>query len=239
MSLFLDSYNQKEVEQNNVDIGPLWTLQRKNLDVSTTNGNINCELSIAANTKSRRYTLGFFSTKPKLTESERVDCLHYLEEEEKLQVFRSKENDLCNAVLSEDNQSRSSDSQVNEKMYRAANRLVKAAEHILKSRAEMKSIPDIASKHYLAWQKVYIDYHTHVAAVSRLWEGKVQGITPNDRDLKKSQFSLKLSLKRANKETDKLLKRLQLNDDELRKMRSEAAAYYEAEKWQPRENESN
>lgn len=213
--------------------------QRKNLDVSTNNGNVNCELPITANIKSRRYTLGFFSTEPKLTEGGKVDCLHYLEEEEKLQVFRSKENDLCNAVLSKDSQSRSSDSQANEKMCRAASRLVKAAEHILKRRAEMESIPAIASKHYLAWQKVYIDYQTHVAAVSRLWEGIVQGITPNNRDLKKSQFSLKLSLKRANKETDKLLKRLQLSDDELRKMRNEAVAYYEAEKWQPQENESN
>ena len=183
--------------------------------------------------------MGFFSTKSKMTEGERVGCLHYLEEEEKLQVFRSKENDLCNAVLSEDSQSRSSDSQANEKMCRAANRLVKAAEHILKRRAEIESIPEIASKHCLAWQKVYIDYHTHVSAVSRLWEGIVQGITPNDRDLKKSQFSLKLSLRRANKETDKLFKRVQLSDDELRKMRNEAAAYYKAEKWQPQENESN
>lgn len=213
--------------------------QCKNLDVYTNNGNINCELPIAANTKSRRHTLGFFSTKPELTEGEKVDCLYYLEEDEKLQVFRSKENDLCNAVLSEDSQSRSSDSQANEKRYMAANRLAKAAEHILKRRAKMESIPAIASKHYLAWQKVYIDYQTHVAAVSRFWEGIVQGITPNDRDLKKSQLSLKLSLKRANKETDKLLKRLQLNDDELRKMRSKAAVYYEAEKWQPQENESN
>ena len=209
--------------------------------------------------------MGFFSTKPKLTEGERVGCLHYLEEEEKLQVFRSKENDLYsiafaehsesyipdsqvydeendlyyNAELSEDSQSRSSDSQANEKIYLAAKRLMKAAEYILKRRAEMESIPDIASKHHLAWQKVYIDYQAHVTAASRLWEGIVQGITPNDRDLKKSQLSLKLSLKRANKETDKLLQRLQLSDDELNKMRNEAVAYYEAEEWQPQENESN
>jgi len=55
--------------------------------------------------------LGFFSTKSQLTDGERADCLRYLEEEEKLQVFRTKENDLCNAVLSENSQSRSSDSQ--------------------------------------------------------------------------------------------------------------------------------
>jgi len=208
--------------------------------------------------------LGFLSTKSKLTEGGRVNCLHYLEEEEKLQVFRSKENDLYsianaeysesyipdsqafdeendfyNAVLSEDSQSRYSNSEADEKMCGAANRLMKAAEQILKRRAEVEFIPDIASKHHLAWQMAYVAYQEYVAAVSRLWEGKVQGITPNNSDLKKSQLSLKLSLKRATKETDKLFKRLQLSDDELRKMRNEAAAYYEAEKWQPQENESN
>jgi len=183
----------------------------------------------------------FFAREPKLDkdakidEEERAACLRYLKEEVKLIVFRDKEYNLYNIALPEYEQSSSSDSHNTEEIYRAANRLLQATEHILKCRADMEHIPDIALKNYSLWQNVYVDYNEYMKANYQFWKDKYMSLEPNYGYLRSCDSRVNLSLKKANWETNKLYQRLRLSDEE-REMKDEAIAAYDAEKWQPKEN---
>jgi len=188
--------------------------------------------------------LRFISREPKLNKGEKIDeeeravCLRYLKEEMKLIVFRDKEYNLYNIILSEYEQSSSSDSHDTKDVYTAANRLRQATEHILKCRADMEPIPDMALKNYSLWQSVYIDYNAYTKENSQFWKDKYMDREPNYRNIKICDSRVKLSLRKADWEMKKLCQRLRLSDEE-RKMQDEAIAAYDAEKWQPKENESN
>ena len=197
-----------------------------------------------ATIKNRRYGLGFFSREPKLDKDEKIDeeqrsaCLRYLQEEIKLIVFRDKEYNLYNIALSEYEESSASDSQDTREMCRAANRLLQATEYILKCRDDMEPIPEIVSINYSLWQSVYINYNAYTEANFRYWQQEDRGLEPNNKDLKIYVSRVNISLKKANWEMKKLYQRLRLSDEE-REMQDEAIAALDAEKWQPKENESN
>jgi len=188
--------------------------------------------------------LGFFSREPKLDkdqkidEEERVASVRYLKEEIKLIVFRDREYNLYNIALSEYCEASASDSQDTREMCRAANRLQQAAEHILKCRADMGPIPDIALKNYSVWQSVYIDYDAYATANSQYWKEEDMGLEPHNKYLRICESRIPISVRKANGEMGKLYQRLRLSDEE-REMQDEAIAAYDAEKWQPKENESN
>jgi len=184
--------------------------------------------------------LGFFSREPKLDKDEKIDeeeravCLRYLVEEMKLMIFRDKENNLYNIALSEYWESSSSDSHKTEEMCRAANRLLQSTEHILKCRADMEPILDIALKNHSSWQSVYIDYNIYATANFKYWKEEDRGFKPDKKYLNKCNSRVKLSFRKANREMKKLYQQLRLSDEE-REMQDEAIAAYDAENWQPRQ----
>jgi len=188
--------------------------------------------------------LGFFSREPKLDKDEKIDeeeraaCLRYLKEEIKQVVFRDKEHNLYNITLSEYWQSSFSTSHDLKEMCRAANRLLQATEHILKCRADMEPIPDIALKNYYLWRSVYVDYNAHMKAGYQYWKEEDIGLDPSYKYLKRCESRILISVKKANGELQKLYQRLQLGD-EVKEMQNEAIAAYDTEKWQPKENEWN
>ena len=188
--------------------------------------------------------MGFFSREPKLDKDEKIDeeeraaCLRYLKEEIKLIVFRDKEHNLYNITLSEYQESSASDSQDIKEMCRAANRLLQATEHILKCRADMEPIPDIALKNYSLWRSVYIDYNAYTKANYECWKNEDMGLESNNKYLKICESRVNISVRKANGELQKLYQRIRLSGEE-REMQDEAIAAYDAEKWQPKENESN
>jgi hypothetical protein len=198
--------------------------------------------SILADIKNRRYRLGVFSREPKLDkdgkidEEERAACLRYLKTEIKLLVFRDKEYNLYKIALSEYCESSASDSKKTKEMCRAANRLLQATEHILKCRADMEPIPDIALKNYSLWQSVHIDYNAYTKANSQYWEEEDMGLEPNNKYLTTCESRIIISARKANGEMNKLYQRFRLSD-EVREMQDEAIAVYDAENWQPRQIE--
>ena len=179
--------------------------------------------------------MGFFSREPKLNkdektnEEERAACLRYVKAEIKLMVFRDKEYNLYNTALSKYD---------TEEMYRAANRLLQATEHILKCRADMEPIPDIAVKNYSLWRSVYINYNAYTKANYQCWKEEDMGLESNNKYLKICKSRVNISLRKANGEMKKLYQRLRLSDEE-RETQDKAIAAYDAEKWQLKENESN
>ena len=185
--------------------------------------------------------MGFFSREPKLDKDEKIDeeeraaCLRYLKEEIKLTIIRDKEYNLYNSVLSEYWEASAADNQDNKAMCRAANRLVQATEHILKCRADMEPIPDIALKNYSLWQSVYKDYNAFTEANSRYWKEEDMGLDPNNRFLTICESQIIISVRKANREMEKLCHGLQLSD-EVGEMQDEAITAYDAENWQPKEN---
>ena len=186
--------------------------------------------------------MGLFSREPKLDkdkkigEEERAACLRYLKEETKLMVFRDKEFKLYDIALREYEQLSSSDRHDIEALYRAANRLVQATEHILKCRADMEPIPDIALKNYSWWQRVYIDYNVYTKATTQFWEEKYMGLEPTNKYLKIYDSRVRISLGKAGGEMRKLYRRLSISDEEM-EMKDEAIASYDAENWKPRQIE--
>ena len=182
--------------------------------------------------------MGFFSREPKLDKDEKIDeeeraaHLRYLKEEMKLIVFRDKEYSLYNIALPVNKQSSPSDSHDTKEICRAANRLLQSTEHILKCRADMEPIPDIALKNYSLWQRVYIDYNVFAKATSQFWEEKYVGLEPNGKYLELCDRRVRLSLRKADWEMRKLYQRLRLIDEEMQ-MKDEAIAAYDAENWQP------
>lgn len=188
--------------------------------------------------------MGFFSREPKLDKDEKIDeeeraaCLRYLREEIKLTVFRDREYNLYNIAFSEYCEATASDSQDNREMRRAAKRLLQATEHILKCRADMEPISDIALKSYSLWENVYIDYNAYATANSQYWKEEDMGLEPNNNYLRMCESRIPISVGKAKGEMGKLYQRLRLSDEE-REMQDEAIAAYDAEKWQPKEDESN
>ncbi len=184
--------------------------------------------------------MGFFSREPKLDKDEKIDeeeraaCLRYLKEEIRLIVFRDKEYNLYNTALSEYWEA-SPDSRDNKKMCMAANLLVQSTEHILKCRADMGPIPDIALKNYASWQSVYKDYTAYTEVISRYWKEEDMGLDPNSKYLTICETQITISARKANGEMGYLCHRLRLSD-EVREIQDEAIAAYDAEKWQPKEN---
>jgi len=179
--------------------------------------------------------MGFLLGKPKIEVDELRKCLQYLEEEGKLVAFRAKEEDLYNIALAKYGKSVSTDSHAAEEMCKAANRLVQVANEILRRRAEMVSIPDVASDHYWASQKSYVAYLQSVKAESAAWEGEAKGMHPNYEYLRRLFLQSEDLRRKVLKENAKLGKRLKLSRDVLRKMYNDASAAVGAENWQPEE----
>ncbi len=156
--------------------------------------------------------------------------LSYLQEEMKLTAFREIEQRLFDEAFIQYH-----GGQVDmprEKLNNAAKRVLAAANEILKRRAKITSVPDIASSMFYAYQKRYEDYLS-------LKEKQADSITqfipaPGQADrLEESMIEEKKSREIALKEEKKLWRLLKLGDSDIMKMWNDAVAAVKADNWQP------
>lgn len=161
-------------------------------------------------------------------------CLVYLEEEWKLKAFQDKEAELYNNALVKYAGSMVSDSLASKEMCKAANRLAESATEIVRRRASMASIPNVASATYLKWQTTYSDYSAWATAQCAAIEALADGIIPNSQRVKELLSQSEKNRSQAEKEEKKVMKCLGLRIDEVSKMLSNASAAVAADNWQPR-----
>ena len=177
--------------------------------------------------------MGFLFGKPKIEDYELQKCLAYLEKEWEIRAFQGKEVDLYNKALVEYSKEISTDSTAAKEVYRAAKRLVQSAREILKRRGKVTSIPDTASAMYSAWQLAYSDYSAWTETQPGVVEAVANGLEPNSEHVQKLLLQTEKSRREAEKEEEKLLKRLKLSGDEAKKLFRKALDIVVAEDWQP------
>ena len=183
--------------------------------------------------------MGFFG-EPKIQGDEFRKCLEYYEEETKLTVFQTKEADLYNNALVKYSRSISIGSNAAKEMCRAVNRLVQAANEILRRRAKMASIPSAASPMYFAWQIVFSDYQAWAEAQAAAVEAIASGMEPHGQRVRELLSQSEKSRNKAMNEEKKLLERLKhsgLTGDMVQKIFNDASAAIVAENWQPQKSE--
>ena len=177
--------------------------------------------------------MGFLFGKPKIEDYELQKCLAYLEEEWKIRAFQEKEVDLYNKALVGCSKEISTDSTAAKEVYRAAKRLVQSTREILRRRGKLTSIPDTASAMYSAWQLTYSDYSAWTETQPDVVEAVANGLEPNREHVRKLLLQAEKSRREAEKEEEKLLKRLKLSGDEAKKLFRKALDTVVAEDWQP------
>ena len=181
--------------------------------------------------------MGFLFGESKIQGDERQECLAYLQEECKFRAFQEKEADLYNDAVVKYGNSMTTDSLASKEMCRAANRLSQSASAILKRRAGMASIPDVASTIYLAWQMTYSDYSAWASAQYATIQAVANGMQPNIARVRELLSQSEKSRHKAENEEKRLLKRLNLNINDISTMLSNASAAVAADNWQPKETE--
>ena len=181
--------------------------------------------------------MGFLFGGPRIRGDELRECLAYYEQELKLKVFQEKEADLYNNALVKYGNSMTTDSLASKEMCRAASRLSQSASAILKRRAGMGSIPDVASSMYLAWQMTYSDYSAWASAQYAAIQAVANGMQPNVDRVRKLLLESEKSRHKAENEEKSLLKRLNLNINDINRMLSNTSAAVATDNWQPKETE--
>ena len=180
--------------------------------------------------------MGLFG-EPKIHGDELRKCLAYYEQELKVKVFQEKEADLYNNAVVKYGNSMTTDSLASREMCQAASRLSQSASAILKRRGGMASISDAASLMYLAWQMTYSDYSAWASAQYAAIQAVADGMQPNVERVRELLSQSEKFRHKAENEEKKLIKRLNLNINDISRMLSNASAAVAVDNWQPKETE--
>jgi len=158
---------------------------------------------------------------------QRQQCLAYYQEELKLKAFQQEEADLYNEAVVKYGMSVGTDDKAAKGMLRATSRLVESANEILRRRAEMRSVPDMASAMYFAWQTTYSDYLAWASAQAAAVSAAAEGMVPHGQRVRELLEESEKSRRKAEGEEKKLLKRLKLSSHEMRELLAEASVALE------------
>jgi len=178
----------------------------------------------------------FLFGEPKLSNEELSQCLTWLGQHYKITTFQEKEADLYNNALVKYGGSMSIDSSASEEMVKVVKRLVQAATECVSRIDNMTSIPQVASVTHYAWRIVLADYLAWVRAQCAAIEAVAGGMHPRGEYVAELLQKAENSRKKAEKEEQKLLKRMirsgaTMND--FQKLVVNAARAVTDENWQP------
>ena len=185
--------------------------------------------------------MGFLFGQAKIQSDERQKCLAYLAEEFKISAFHEKENQLFADVMLDCSVKGMHGKELQQRISSASNRLAKASEHIMKRRAKLQNIPDVALSTYSAWHKMYSAYSVYMAeeAAQQAKHAKVLIPIPQKDEIEKIRKLIQEYEKykaESAKEHYKLLKWLKLSEEETEELLNNAAASIAEENWQPKKS---
>jgi len=115
----------------------------------------------------------------------------------------------------------------------AGGRLSQAADELVQRHSELQPVPDEAGSVYFAWEVVYRSYQEWASAVAVTLEGYEAGTMPNTMRVQQLFGQMERARKKAEQEEGKLLRRLSLSAEDVRRRLKEAQDAAKAEDWQP------
>jgi hypothetical protein len=180
--------------------------------------------------------MGFWG-KREFQDDERRKCIAYLEEQWKIQSFQKKESDFYDNSVINFSSSSVTDSRVAKEMRRATSRLVQSINESLKRLRSISSVPDAASRAWHDWELRYSDYLAWATVQMAIGDALLSNQAHAEAQfgrLNKLALQRDESLRKAMVETIKLMRRLELTEDEHSRL-FQVAEDALKENWQPEE----
>lgn len=180
--------------------------------------------------------MSFLFGEPKLDHYELRECIDWLGRHYELTGFQDKEAELYNNALVRDGNSITTSKSSANRVLKAGNRMVQAADELLVRHANMKDIPEAATADHYAWGLVFMQWKSLATTQLAAIESIVNGSNPNTEYLQGIMQQFNALEASAKKEEEKLLKRMGRSGVSLADIQSlvdKANQTLSKDKWQP------
>lgn len=118
-------------------------------------------------------------------------------------------------------------------MIAAAERLSEASVELDRRHSQLGPIPDEASSTYLLWQGTYMAYGEWASAVLATCRAYEAGVMPNVGRIQHLFSQMEKCRERAQNEEGKVIRRLKLRGEDVRRLLQESRAAAKSEEWRP------
>jgi len=193
--------------------------------------------------------MAFLFGEPKLSKKELSECMVWLSKHYEFTMFQTREADLHNAALVEfqnsllhnaalveSGNSLGTDSQDMRALLRAGHREVQASTEIISRMESMESVPEAASALHREWLVMMASHKLYAKARYALYKSTEKGMEPDQDSVYRHSQALEDNRRKAQKEENKLLKRMVNSGADMRDMQKlivNAERAVAAENWQP------
>ena len=144
----------------------------------------------------------------------------------KLKLFREKvDNTFSEGMMNYGRLAQKDEDKALEGMTKVAKHTLQAATELVRRKHEMTFIHGAALATSSAWETVYSDYEALAIAEAAAMEADLGGMTGEWDRVRELVRKVKKSIRKAQKEEKKLLKRLKLTGDEVRTILDNAWVY--------------
>jgi hypothetical protein len=168
-----------------------------------------------------------------ITGAERLQCLDYYEAEVRVTAFQTKEADLFNEALATYSDAITTDPAAAGEVRAAAQRLIQAANEIIRRRDEIQSIPEAAFSMHWTWHVTSVAYAAWAQATLSAMEALANGMTPYYSYLRHLTIEHETAWHKAQREEKKFLKLLRMPAREVDKVIDRSMETAENDDWQP------
>ena len=168
----------------------------------------------------------------KMSEGERLKYLRYLQDEYALALFRNRESERYDSVISQYPGKSVLTVAMKEKTYRATKRFTLACDELIRRRCSIH-VSGLGDKCYLAWLNADFDWTTWAHAQLHVAEMLLRGLEPNV-NIHALKAKADASKQKALGELEKLVRRLQLTPEEMADITNQAQSAIETDKWRPK-----
>ncbi len=183
--------------------------------------------------------MGLFGN-PKIDGKELQECLTYIEAENKVIAFQTKETDLYNNAMVKYGDSIMENPLSAKDMTKAVKRLSQAATEILKRHEEIKNVPVAASAMHSAWHETFLANEAWASAMVAAIESNIfalleatKGMTPQIEYAQQLAEEHHKAFRRAEDEYKKLLNRLKVGAEVKALITTHATRIDPTDDWKP------
>lgn len=176
--------------------------------------------------------MGLFG-RAEITGVERQQCLDYYEAEAGVTAFQAREADLFNEALASYNDLIAEAPTAASEVRAAAQRLVQAANEILRRRDAIQPVPKAAFAVHWTWHVTSVAYAAWAQATLSAMEALTKGETPLYTCIRHLAGEHETAWRKAQREEKKFLKQLRLSAHEIEQIIDRNLEAAEADPWQP------
>jgi hypothetical protein len=168
--------------------------------------------------------------------AERLQCLDYYEAEIGVTAFQAREADIFNDVLATYHDAIKKSPAAARQVSTAAQRLVQAAEEIIRRRDAIQPVPELAFALHWAWHVTSVAYAAWARATLTAMETLANGQTPLYKYVRHLATEHETAWHKAQKEEKKFLKLLRFPPNEIVRITNNRIEEAEMDSWQPKQS---